>query len=614
LIILLNEKIGNLSPREREILLLRFGAHEQPPLTLEEVGARFALTRERIRQLANKIVERLRREGGPALVLALRQIGERCQSAVYPLTPELLAQWLGTEATVCRFSLPFYLRLFGELTTDIPVWPDGQVSSRDVQSREIARRLRELIRHSHVPLVLREAFERLRADKKFAHLKALDFLAALRSDESLKVDCAIPDQPQVIVARLRTREWAQLVLAQAERPLTPQEIIARARQLFGADFEPASSRTLENYLPESEGFYLLGPRALGLRQHINLPESLWPQVRNDIYQLLEAAKRPFATMEVINEHDFGWKEQTNAYELIHILREDSRFVDQGRFHFALADWGREEREYINDLLPKVLGQAGHPVSVGEIIKRMRRYRSVNSPGMSAILRRHPDVREYGNGYYGLAVWDDQAPQMLVSETLLVNRAISRAEPPLTFGDLCRIMGVPQQGKLTDRLWQTVQTLHKVTRQPEQQTPETRLIHRNWGLERLVSAILEQAEQPLQIYEIQWELNARLGALNQTPAELERRLQQSRLFVCDTRGRYGLVSRLAEQMIDIISLRHACRELLVKRREIVGCDDLLERLAQIGSDVKKLSASMLAAILRGDETFEEIGTNRFRVAQ
>ena len=614
LVILLNEKIGNLPPRSREILLFRLGAYEQRPLTLEEVGERLALTRERIRQLVKKIVEQLRREGGPSLLLALRQIAERCQSAVLPLTPELWTHWLGTEATVCRFPLHFYLRLLRELTNDIPIWLAGKTARSNLQSREITRRLREVLRHNSEPVLLCEALERLRADKTFARLKALDFLDALPGDESLKVDCTIPDQPRVTIARLRKHEWAQLVLARAERPLTPPEMIASARRMFGESFEAASARTLENSLQESGGFYLLGPHALGIQQHFKLPEGSWPSVRNDIYYLLKGAKRPFSTMEVITRHNFAWTAQTTPYELVHVLRQDERFFDQGRFHFTLAEWGSEEREYINDLLPKVLAQAGHPIGVGEIIRRLRRYRSVNAPGMTAILRRHPEVREYGNGFYGMVIWDGKASEMLVEETAFVNRMISRAEPPFTFSDLCRTMEIPQQGKLADRLWQTVQTLPKVSRQPQQQTPEARLIHRNWGLERHVHAILEEAEEPLLIYEIQWELDAWLGGLKQTPAELERRLQQSRLFVRDIRGRYGLASRLAEQVTEMISVRHACRELLTESHEIVGCDVLLERLAGLGINVELLSISQLSAVLRGDEVFEEIGSNRFRVTR
>ena len=49
-----------LTTREREILSLRFGLGDQVPRTLEEVGRRFSLTRERIRQIENEALQKLR--------------------------------------------------------------------------------------------------------------------------------------------------------------------------------------------------------------------------------------------------------------------------------------------------------------------------------------------------------------------------------------------------------------------------------------------------------------------------------------------------------------------------------------------------------------------------
>jgi RNA polymerase primary sigma factor len=52
--------LATLSPREARILRLRFGLDDNHPYTLEEVGAKFGLTRERIRQIEGKALRRLR--------------------------------------------------------------------------------------------------------------------------------------------------------------------------------------------------------------------------------------------------------------------------------------------------------------------------------------------------------------------------------------------------------------------------------------------------------------------------------------------------------------------------------------------------------------------------
>lgn len=52
--------LATLSPREARILRLRFGLENGHPYTLEEVGHKFGLTRERIRQIEGKALRRLR--------------------------------------------------------------------------------------------------------------------------------------------------------------------------------------------------------------------------------------------------------------------------------------------------------------------------------------------------------------------------------------------------------------------------------------------------------------------------------------------------------------------------------------------------------------------------
>jgi RNA polymerase primary sigma factor len=56
----LEEVLSTLTPREARVLSLRFGLDDGNVYTLEEVGQKFGLTRERIRQIEGKALRRLR--------------------------------------------------------------------------------------------------------------------------------------------------------------------------------------------------------------------------------------------------------------------------------------------------------------------------------------------------------------------------------------------------------------------------------------------------------------------------------------------------------------------------------------------------------------------------
>ncbi|MFD2698794.1 RNA polymerase sigma factor RpoD/SigA [Mesonia sediminis] len=52
--------LETLTPREADVLRLYFGLGDQQPMTLEEIGETFDLTRERVRQIKEKAIRRLK--------------------------------------------------------------------------------------------------------------------------------------------------------------------------------------------------------------------------------------------------------------------------------------------------------------------------------------------------------------------------------------------------------------------------------------------------------------------------------------------------------------------------------------------------------------------------
>jgi len=56
----IDEALDSLKEREAKILRLYFGLDDQEPMTLEEIGSILGITRERVRQIKEKALVRLR--------------------------------------------------------------------------------------------------------------------------------------------------------------------------------------------------------------------------------------------------------------------------------------------------------------------------------------------------------------------------------------------------------------------------------------------------------------------------------------------------------------------------------------------------------------------------
>ena len=69
----LNTALAGLTERESEIISSYFGLNGKIPMTLEEIGERFDLTRERVRQIKEKCIRQLKESTSPHLLQAYIQ-------------------------------------------------------------------------------------------------------------------------------------------------------------------------------------------------------------------------------------------------------------------------------------------------------------------------------------------------------------------------------------------------------------------------------------------------------------------------------------------------------------------------------------------------------------
>jgi hypothetical protein len=129
----LDALITDLRGRNREILLLRLGGDGDQVPTLGEVGAKFRLTRERVRQILKRSVEQIGKRGGRRLRMYVEHVESACREKVCPLTPALLKTWLGNPPAASSLNLIFYIRLLAAVNPAISAWPTGQADAERPQ-------------------------------------------------------------------------------------------------------------------------------------------------------------------------------------------------------------------------------------------------------------------------------------------------------------------------------------------------------------------------------------------------------------------------------------------------------------------------------------------------
>lgn len=80
--------LSTLAAKEENILRLRFGIGTQESLTLEEIGLRYSVTRERIRQIEAKAIKKLRHPSRAPFLARLCPPGIPCEATTTAATPD----------------------------------------------------------------------------------------------------------------------------------------------------------------------------------------------------------------------------------------------------------------------------------------------------------------------------------------------------------------------------------------------------------------------------------------------------------------------------------------------------------------------------------------------
>ncbi len=358
---ILNSFLDKLSPKERDVLMRRYGLLGKPKQTLEEIGASYNLTRERVRQIERLSIDKIRQ---------IEELKEEIRK-VERLVTQLLGQHGGA------MSQEHFLELF--------------LSYLD-KSEEHEASLLFILQE-----VLPDKVEFLKHDHYW--------------QDVWKLKDATLDFPRQVVDALIN------VIENNSKPLRLMDLLEQFKQ---TDFYQKNKDNILALNPLVEENNLDQEVERIIKTHLrstkkikkNLFEewglSSWgsvsPKRINDkIYLVLKQANQPLHFTEIakrINEAKFDDKvayPATTHNELI----LDPKYVLVGRGIYALKEWGYYPGT-VSDVITEMLKKSGKPLSRKQITDEVLRQRQVKSSTIYLALMNKKRFKKLPNQEFALA--------------------------------------------------------------------------------------------------------------------------------------------------------------------------------------------------------------------
>ncbi len=351
----LNTLFSYLSEKEREVVKRRFGLGVDKKHTLEEIGKVYGITRERVRQIENLSIKKLR---------DLQELKEEMQEAERVVV-RLLEQYGGV------MEEEFFLE---NLLNYLESHPDSKNS------------LLFLAEH-----IFSDNINKIKQDKDFNHLWSTSSVDA----DLLKE--IISEMVRIIEVGGQPIEMQKLIenFQESEYFKTNKDKLVSTVSFFEATKEDID-KMLESYLRASRKvkqnlFNEWGLVAWGVVQ---------PKKINDkIYIVLKKAGKPLHFTDIAKHiNDTKFDEKIAYPPTVHNeLILDDKYILVGRGIYALKEWGYKPGNVV-DVVEDVLREFG-PMTKDEIIARVLEKRNVKKSTIYLSLMNNPKIKKNDKNKY-----------------------------------------------------------------------------------------------------------------------------------------------------------------------------------------------------------------------
>jgi DNA-directed RNA polymerase delta subunit len=297
----LRQLVANLSLRSQEIIFSRYGVFGGNAMTLEEIGKKYHITRERVRQIIREVLKKVREKKNDPIFLQIQEavvLAVRTNGGI--MEEKQLLSALGKGNASEEAAVSFFLQCFdsvvsseikGELKFSYAL-PDFNIESwKAVKNVAIA-----ILKDQKKTFLFDELFEKVKADKK--DLSRETFAHHMEVAEEMKQNAfgkwGVAGWKEV--SPKGTREKAYLVLKESEKPLHFRDIAKKIDQ-YKLNKKKTHPQTVHNELIKDSNFVLVGRGIYALAE--------WGYkkgtVKDVIEEILGHSNKPLSREEILEK-------------------------------------------------------------------------------------------------------------------------------------------------------------------------------------------------------------------------------------------------------------------------------------------------------------------------
>ncbi|MBU1131093.1 hypothetical protein KJ840_03105 [Patescibacteria group bacterium] len=278
--VILNNLLNNLSERENQVISLRYGLKSPEKKTLEEIGKQFQVTRERIRQIENAALKKVKNHSQfnsiiePIKQVVQQTLDEYGKAMHHDLLLDKILIIPGNTA-VNRFAASFIINqlLTSELSyhpeteETYPIWKLPAISLDDILG--ILKLLILLIEKYNQPLNLEEVYFNFKKeepemagqiDEKIIHSY---FVISKKIEKNPFGEWGLKNWQSITPKRMTDKVF--LVLKKSGQPLHFTAIAEKINEI-GFDNKKANPATIHNELILDDKYVLVGRGIYALKE------------------------------------------------------------------------------------------------------------------------------------------------------------------------------------------------------------------------------------------------------------------------------------------------------------------------------------------------------------